>query len=116
MRARRGKAGDGGGGGPSRAARCAGGHRIARTRRSRHAGARRIRFLNSLRRGDFMTGIPEGNAYIVVNRAHGRMLTHSAGEIGVPPFPPRTSGEPAPRGGEDRAPSPLEYILVALCA
>ncbi|KRT76917.1 MAG: OsmC family protein [Armatimonadetes bacterium CSP1-3] len=63
-----------------------------------------------------MTGIPEGNEYIVVNRAHGRMLTHSAAEIVVRHFPPLISDEPAPRGGEDRAPSPLEYILVALCA
>jgi hypothetical protein len=54
--------------------------------------------------------------YIVVNRARGKMLTHSASEIYVRDFPPVISDEPASRGGENRGPSPLEYILVALCA
>jgi uncharacterized OsmC-like protein len=31
-------------------------------------------------------------------------------------FPPVISDEPPSRGGENRGPSPLEYILVALCA
>lgn len=54
--------------------------------------------------------------HIVVNRARGKMLTHTAAEIYVRDFPPVISDEPPSRGGEDRAPTPLEYILVALCA
>lgn len=63
-----------------------------------------------------MTDQEEGREYIVVNRARGKMLTHSASEIVVRHFPPVLSDEPPTRGGEDRAPSPLEYVLVALCA
>lgn len=58
----------------------------------------------------------EAEKHIVVNRAHGRMLTHSASEIYVRDFPPVISDEPPSRGGENRGPTPLEYILVALCA
>lgn len=54
--------------------------------------------------------------YIVVNRARGKMLTHDAAEIYVRDFAPIISDEPPSRGGENRGPSPLEYILVALCA
>ena len=53
--------------------------------------------------------------HIVVNRASGRMLTHAASEIAVRDFTV-VSDEPPSRGGEDRAPTPLEYVLVALCA
>lgn len=52
--------------------------------------------------------------YVVVNRAHGRMLTHAASEVAVRDFRVVVD-EPPSRGGEDRAPSPLEYVLVALC-
>jgi uncharacterized OsmC-like protein len=52
---------------------------------------------------------------IVVNRASGRMLTHAASEIAVRNFLV-VSDEPPSRGGDDRAPTPLEYVLVALCA
>lgn len=54
--------------------------------------------------------------HIVVNRARGKMLTHAAAEIYVRDFPPVISDEPPSRGGENRAPTPLEYILVSLCA
>jgi hypothetical protein len=60
-----------------------------------------------------MTGTP---AYIVTNRARGKMLTHAAAEIHVRDFAPIISDEPPSRGGENRGPSPLEYILIALCA
>lgn len=60
-----------------------------------------------------MNELPE---YVVVNRASGRMLTHSAAEISVRDFPPLVSDEPPSRGGEDRGPTPLELVLVALCA
>jgi uncharacterized OsmC-like protein len=54
--------------------------------------------------------------YIVANRASGKMLTHAAAEIYVRDFAPIISDEPPSRGGENRGPSPLEYVLVALCA
>lgn len=60
-----------------------------------------------------MTDQPD---YIVTNRARGKMLTHAAAEITVRDFPPVISDEPPSRGGENRGPSPLEYILIALCA
>ena len=53
--------------------------------------------------------------YIVVNRASGKMITHSASKIQIRNFEV-TSDEPPSRGGEDRAPSPLEYIVASLCA
>lgn len=55
-------------------------------------------------------------SYIVTNWAHGKMLAHAAAEIYVRDFPPVISDEPPSRGGENRGPSPLEYILIALCA
>lgn len=54
--------------------------------------------------------------YIVVNRARGRMLSHSSAEIVVREHPPIVADEPRSRGGEDRGPTPLEFVLVALCA
>lgn len=54
--------------------------------------------------------------YLVTNRARGTMLTHAAAEVYVRDFPPVISDEPPSRGGENRGPSPLEYILIALCA
>ncbi|MDX1523318.1 MAG: hypothetical protein R3264_16965 [Anaerolineae bacterium] len=60
-----------------------------------------------------MTDQPD---YIVINRAKGKMLTHAASEIYIRDFDPVISDEPPSRGGDDRGPSPLEYILAALCA
>lgn len=54
--------------------------------------------------------------YIVVNRARGEMLTRSASKIHIRDLEPVISDEPPTRGGENRGPSPLEYILAALCA
>lgn len=54
--------------------------------------------------------------YLVINRARGRMRTHSAAEIQIRHFAPLVSDEPQARGGADEGPSPLEYILAALCA
>lgn len=54
--------------------------------------------------------------HIVVNKASGKMLTHSASQIQIRDLAPVISDEPPSRGGEDKGPSPLEYILAALCA
>jgi uncharacterized OsmC-like protein len=54
--------------------------------------------------------------HIVVNRASGRMLTHTAAEIVVREHPPIVADEPPSRGGENRGPTPLELVLVSLCA
>jgi uncharacterized OsmC-like protein len=58
----------------------------------------------------------DAEKYIVTNRARGEMISHSAARVYVRDFPPVVSDEPPSRGGENRGPSPLEYILVALCA
>ncbi len=63
-----------------------------------------------------MTDDQGAGQYVVTNHAHGRMLSHSAAEIAVRQFPMLVSDEPPARGGQDRGPSPLEYLLVALCA
>ena len=54
--------------------------------------------------------------FIVVNRARGEMLSHSASKIYIRDLSPVISDEPPSRGGENLGPSPLEYILAALCA
>lgn len=64
-----------------------------------------------------MPSIPKANpGDIVVNRARGRMLTNTSAEIVVREHPPIVADEPPSRGGEDRGPTPLEFVLVALCA
>ncbi|MGH2527184.1 MAG: OsmC family protein [Actinomycetota bacterium] len=54
--------------------------------------------------------------YIVVNRARGRMLSPTSAEIVVRDHAPIVADEPPARGGENRGPTPLEFVLVALCA
>lgn len=53
---------------------------------------------------------------IVVTSARGEMISRTATAIHVRDFPPIISDEPEQRGGEDRGQTPLEFILVALCA
>ncbi|MDH5606199.1 MAG: hypothetical protein OEY93_04875 [Anaerolineae bacterium] len=52
----------------------------------------------------------------VTNRARGEMIDHAAAHVYVRDFEPIISDEPPSRGGHDQGPSPLEYILAALCA
>jgi len=54
--------------------------------------------------------------YTVTNRVRGKMKSHAAAEMFVRDFPAVISDEPPSRGGENSGPSPLEFILVALCA
>lgn len=53
---------------------------------------------------------------LVINRARGEMIDHAAAHVFVRDFDPVISDEPPSRGGHDQGPSPLEYILAALCA
>lgn len=53
---------------------------------------------------------------IVTNRARGVSLSHSATEIHIRDLATVISDEPPSRGGTNKGPSPLEYILAALCA
>ena len=62
-----------------------------------------------------MTQSEEGE-FVVTNRARGKMIDHAAVEVYVRDFPPVISDEPPSRGGKNRGPSPLEHILIALCA
>ena len=54
--------------------------------------------------------------HVVINKARGEMLSHSASRIYIRDLEPVISDEPPSRGGTDQGPSPLEYILAALCA
>lgn len=54
--------------------------------------------------------------YVVTNRADGEMLSRTAVAVHIREFPPVVSDEPPARGGENRGPSPLEYVLISLCA
>jgi len=56
------------------------------------------------------------DSYLVTNHARGEMVDHAASQVFVRDFPPVISDEPPSRGGKNQGPSPLEYILVALCA
>jgi uncharacterized OsmC-like protein len=53
---------------------------------------------------------------IVTNKARGKMRDHAAAEVYVRDFAAVISDEPPSRGGNNAGPSPLEYMLVALCA
>ena len=55
-------------------------------------------------------------SHLVTNRARGEMMDHAAAQVYVRDFDPVLSDEPPSRGGHDQGPSPLEYILIALCA
>ena len=56
------------------------------------------------------------NSYLVTNHARGEVIDHAASHIFVRDFDPVISDEPPSRSGHNQGPSPLEYILVALCA
>ena len=53
---------------------------------------------------------------LVTNKADGKMRDHAATEVYIRDFPAVISDEPPSRDGHNAGPSPLEYLLVALCA
>jgi len=57
-----------------------------------------------------------GPGDLVTNRARAEMVTNTAAAIHVRDFEPFVSDEPPSRGGEDRGQTPLELVLMALCA
>jgi uncharacterized OsmC-like protein len=59
-----------------------------------------------------MSQLPD---YITVDRVHGVMQTHTQTKVQVRDLSPVLVDEPPSRGGEDRAPTPLEHILIGLC-
>lgn len=63
-----------------------------------------------------MSETRDAGDYIVVNRARGLMLSHTSAEIQVRDHAPIVADEPPVRGGENRGPTSLEFVLVALCA
>lgn len=58
----------------------------------------------------------DANPEIVVNHAHGTQIDHTASRISVRDFDPLIADEKVSGGGQNRGPSPLEYVLVGLCA
>jgi putative redox protein len=55
-------------------------------------------------------------AQIGVNRVAGSMVSGTACSLSVRHFEPLVSDEPPARGGEDRGQTPLELVLMGLCA
>jgi uncharacterized OsmC-like protein len=58
----------------------------------------------------------ENKPQLITNRARDEMIDHAASHVFVRDFDPVISDEPPARGGHNQGSSPLEYILVALCA
>jgi uncharacterized OsmC-like protein len=56
------------------------------------------------------------NPELVTSRVHGVMIDHSASQMQVRELPPVISDEKPSGGGKNRGASPLEYILIGLCA
>lgn len=52
----------------------------------------------------------------VTNAARGVMIDHASSRVYVRDFPPLVADEKSTAGGQDRGPTPLEYILAGLCA
>jgi len=56
------------------------------------------------------------NPELRTSRVHGVMIDHSASEMQVRELPLIVSDEKPSGGGKNRGASPLEYVLVGLCA
>jgi hypothetical protein len=58
----------------------------------------------------------QANPELMTSRAQGIMLDHASSEMHVRTLPPLIADEKPSGGGQNRGPSPLEYILIGLCA
>ena len=56
------------------------------------------------------------NPELRTSRVHGVMIDHSASQMQVRELPLVISDEKPSGGGKNRGASPLEYVLVGLCA
>ena len=56
------------------------------------------------------------NPELRTSRVHGVMIDHSASQMQVRELPLIVSDEKPSGGGKNRGASPLEYVLVGLCA
>ncbi len=63
-----------------------------------------------------MVDSPKKNTELITSRAHGTMLDHTASKVFVRDLAPVIADEKPSGGGRNRGPSPLEYILIGLCA
>ena len=64
-----------------------------------------------------MTDQPnQTNPELRTSRIHGVMIDHSASQMQVRELPLVVSDEKPSGGGKNRGPSPLEHILIGLCA
>ena len=52
----------------------------------------------------------------ITSRVHGVMQDHASSVLYVRELPPYVADEKPSGGGQNRGPSPLEYILMGLCA
>jgi uncharacterized OsmC-like protein len=59
---------------------------------------------------------PQTNPELRTSQVHGVMIDHSARQMQVRELPPVISDEKPSGGGKNRGASPLEYILIGLCA
>lgn len=58
----------------------------------------------------------QANSELSTSRVHGVMVDHTSSQMQVRALPIVVSDEKPSGGGKNRGPSPLEYILVGLCA
>lgn len=52
----------------------------------------------------------------ITSRVHGVMQDHASSTLHVRKLPPYVADEKPSAGGQDRGASPLEYVLMGLCA
>ena len=60
--------------------------------------------------------INKDNPELRTSRVHGVMLDHASSRLQARELPPVIADEKPSGGGQDRGPSPMELILMGLCA
>ena len=58
----------------------------------------------------------QANPELITSRVHGVMIDHSSSEMHVRELSPVIADEKPSGGGKNRGASPLEHILIGLCA